>query len=235
MAGGSDDDLDEPPTTDQIDAEVRQAVYRTFAEGRVPRRSFVARALRLPFDEVRRSYDRLAAARVFVLQPGSGEVLMAMPFSAVPTPFRVEGPQVAWWAACAWDALGIAAATSQDVRITTACADCQAPMVVHVRRGSLVEPEGVAHVAVPAAHWWDDIGFTGATLRLFRSEEHVQRWAHAAGLAPGAILPLTQLWALARAWYYDRLSPSWQRKPIEELQAVLERVGLTGPFWALKE
>jgi hypothetical protein len=27
-------------------------------------------------------------------------------------------------------------------------------------RGSELEAEGVAHFAVPAGQWWDDIGFT---------------------------------------------------------------------------
>jgi hypothetical protein len=32
-------------------------------------------------------------------------------------------------------------------------------MQLEVERGEL-HADGVAHFAVPAAHWWDDIGFT---------------------------------------------------------------------------
>lgn len=66
----------------------------------------------------------------------------------------------AWWANCAWDALGIAAATGRDVKIATECADCGAPLALAVRGGMLAAGKGVAHFAVPAARWWDDIGYT---------------------------------------------------------------------------
>ena len=68
---------------------------------------------------------------------------------------------------------------------------------------------------------------------LFRSEEHVGRWLAATGLPPGATLPLEQGWRLAGAWYAGRMSPSWRARTTAEAQAVLDGVGLTGPFWRL--
>ena len=56
-------------------------------------------------------------------------------------------------------ALGVAAMLDANARIDTDCDDCGEPIVLEVRDGDL-ETEGVAHFAVPAAHWWDDIGFT---------------------------------------------------------------------------
>jgi hypothetical protein len=85
---------------------------------------------------------------------------MAMPFSAVPTPFRVTTAEGAWFANCAWDALGIPAALGVDARIATSCADCGQPMTTEVHGGHLVNDSGVILFAVPAAHWWDDIRFT---------------------------------------------------------------------------
>jgi hypothetical protein len=159
MAG--DDELWDARGDDQIDQEVRDAIYASFAAGRAPRRSFVARTVRLPLHRVRASCERLAEAHTLVLHPDSREVLMAMPFSAVPTPFRVQGTSVDWWAPCAWDAFGIAAATGDDVRITTTCPDCQAPLTTGVTRGRLAgTADAVAHFVVPARYWWDDIGFT---------------------------------------------------------------------------
>lgn len=69
---------------------------------------------------------------------------------------------------------------------------------------------------------------------LFRSEEHVDRWCGQRGIERGGLLTPDQLWRLARAWYSDRLSPDWRRKTTEEGQAVLEGLGLTGPFWQLR-
>jgi hypothetical protein len=68
---------------------------------------------------------------------------------------------------------------------------------------------------------------------LFRSEEHVERWRERRGIAPGAMLSLPQGWALARAWFHDRLSPDWRRKSPEEAHAIFKGIGLMGPFWNL--
>ena len=61
-------------------------------------------------------------------------------------------------------------------------------------------------------------------MRLLRSEE---------APATGATVELDVLRALARDWYGDRLDPAWRPRTPEASQALLERHGLTGPFWAL--
>jgi hypothetical protein len=66
---------------------------------------------------------------------------------------------------------------------------------------------------------------------LFRSEAHVDRWL--AGRPRGAVIPITRLAELAVAWWSDRLSPDWKPHTREQNQAILESVGLTGPFWNL--
>ena len=66
---------------------------------------------------------------------------------------------------------------------------------------------------------------------VFRSEAHVDRWL--AGRSKGAVISISKLAELARAWWSDRLSPTWQPKTREHNQAILERLGLTGPFWSL--
>ena len=68
---------------------------------------------------------------------------------------------------------------------------------------------------------------------LFRSEEHVDRWSEARGLARGGILSLDQLWGLASAWYRDRLAPDWRRRTPHEAESVFAELGLTGEFWRL--
>jgi hypothetical protein len=64
---------------------------------------------------------------------------------------------------------------------------------------------------------------------LFRSEAHVTSWL--AGRSPGATIPITQLAALANAWWGDRVSPDWQPHTRAQNQEILDRLGLTGPFW----
>jgi len=66
---------------------------------------------------------------------------------------------------------------------------------------------------------------------LFRSEDHLQRWL--AGRRKGATISITKLAELAEAWWGDRLDPGWRPHTREQNQAILTRLGLTGPFWDL--
>ena len=43
-----------------------------------------------------------------------------------------------------------------------------------------------------------------------------------------------QCWRLARGWYADKLRPDWRRHTLEETEALLAEVGLTGAFWNLR-
>ena len=52
-------------------------------------------------------------------------------------------------------------------------------------------------------------------------------------VAEGARVDLPTLRALARRWYGDRLDPAWRPRTRERSQAILDAVGLTGPFWEL--
>jgi hypothetical protein len=68
-------------------------------------------------------------------------------------------------------------------------------------------------------------------MNLFRSEEHLDRWL--GRRPPGATTSSTKLSELAHAWWDDRLSPTWRPHTIEQNQAILERLDLTGEFWRL--
>jgi hypothetical protein len=68
-------------------------------------------------------------------------------------------------------------------------------------------------------------------MNLFRSEEHVPRWL--GDRTPGATLTVAGLAALALAWWVDRLDPDWRPHTREQNQAILDRLGLTDPFWQL--
>jgi hypothetical protein len=48
------------------------------------------------------------------------------------------------------------------------------------------------------------------------------------------MVTLERMWALAQRWYDDRLDPDWRRRSPAERQAILDAVGLSGPFWSLQ-
>lgn len=140
---------------------MRLALYERFVEeGEAPGVEEIAEALSIPVEEAEAAYGRLAESRVIVLMPGTHEVWMANPLSAVPTAFRVETPRGSFWGNCIWDGLGAVAMLGGDGTVETRCPDCEESMALRVEEGELVEGEGVAHFAVPAARWWENIGFT---------------------------------------------------------------------------
>lgn len=147
-------------SADEFDRHVRRFVYDvTLRRGFPPTIAESAAGLRTNVSDVRVSFGRLAAGRVLVLQPESGEILMANPFSAVPTPFLVEFDDYGCYGNCIWDAMGIAAMRRKDARIKTSCGDCGALMEVGIVAGAQQSGQGVAHIALPARRWWDDIVF----------------------------------------------------------------------------
>lgn len=110
--------------------------------------------------EVEEALRCLAAGKVLILAPNDGNIWAANPFCAVPSPFRVESRKKTYWSICIWDALGIVAALGVDSVIRTACGDYTEPMLLEIAAGKLKRSEGIIHFAVPAHHWWDNIGFT---------------------------------------------------------------------------
>jgi len=146
---------------DDVDLAVRNLTYRLFVEhGRAPSVDDVATAARMTAADAADAWRRLHDAHAIVLQPGTSELRMANPFSAVPTAYRVQADGRSWFANCAWDAFGICAALHVDGRIDTRCPDCDEAIDVEVRDERPDDDRLVFHCLVPASHWWDDIVFT---------------------------------------------------------------------------
>lgn len=143
-----------------LDQEVRCQVYEWFMrEGAAPSVVETAATIGHSTAKVAASFRRLADAHMLVLQRDTGEILMANPFSAVPTPFQVHAGGRSFFGNCIWDAMGIVAMLRQDGRLDTSCGCCGTAMPLTITAGVLQPTVGLAHFAIPAAHWWDDIVF----------------------------------------------------------------------------
>ena len=146
---------------DGDDLRLRNLTYGLFVElGRAPSAGEVADREGTTADEVVAGWRRLHDGHAIVLDPTTDAILMANPFSGVPTPHVVEADGRRWYANCAWDAFGICAALQTDGRIETSCRDCGDPIKIEVRDGRPGDSSLVFHCLVPAARWWDDIVFT---------------------------------------------------------------------------
>jgi len=143
------------------DLALRRETYRLLVDlGRAPTAEEAAAATRRPAAEVLAAWRRLHDAHALVLDESGTAIRMANPFSAVPTPYRVEAGGRWWFANCAWDAFGICAALGTDGRLETSCPDCREDIALDVRETQPSDRSLVFHCLVPARDWWQDIGFT---------------------------------------------------------------------------
>jgi hypothetical protein len=146
----------------ELDTTVKLALYRMIAQtGIVPNSVEVAQATRLSEEEVRVAFATLHAKRLLVPEPGDpSRIRMAPPFSGVATSFPVEAQGKRYYANCVWDAFGIAAALHSDAIIPASDGFSGEPLTLEVKNGQPTRQAYVAHFAVPAAHWWNDIIYT---------------------------------------------------------------------------
>ena len=150
--------MTDKPETDSFDKEIRFHVYDfVMKTGEIPAAAQIAETISRPAQDVLDSFERLADAHILVLQKGTGEILMANPFSAVPTPFLVKAGDKTFYGNCIWDAMGVPAMLGRDALIEASCGCCSTAMTVEIKNRSVVNPNGIAHFAIPAKRWWDDI------------------------------------------------------------------------------
>ena len=144
-----------------LDTHLRQAVYQHFAStSQAPSLAEMADQCGCSEQEVRAGYARLRANRVLLLQPDGETIRMAPPFSGVPTPHTVDVGRHRYFANCAWDALGIAAALHQEAVVHSSCGQSGAPLDLPVSLDGPEPSPWLFHCQVPAARWWVDLIFT---------------------------------------------------------------------------
>jgi hypothetical protein len=142
-----------------FDSAVKLNIYDTLARtARAPATPDVARALAAPLERVEAAFRSLHDKRLLVPEPGDpSRIRMAPPFSGVPTAFRVVVGDRAYFANCAWDALGIPAALHRDAVVEASDGQTGEPIRLEVKDAQPAPEPCVIHFAVPAARWWEDI------------------------------------------------------------------------------
>lgn len=196
--------------------------------------------LAMELDETRASTEAalqtLESHHGLVRHPHNGEVWVIHPFATAPTLFWVtsNGPGAgAYWGNCAWCSLGIAALLLGETTISTRLGGHNEEIEIHVRDREVVEDDLLVHFAVPPANAWDNVHYTCDTILVFDSAAAIDEWCEQHGIEKGAVVPIAQVWELAKRWYGCHLDKDWQKWTAAEARAIFEEVGLTGEFWAL--
>jgi len=141
--------------------EIRAFVYQHFAEtARPPLVDETASRFALTHGQAALAYEVLHQRHAFFLEPGTHNVLMANPFSAVETDFKVHSNDKTYFANCAWDSLGIPAALHADAEIQAACAQSGKTIRLMVSRQQVQDSDALVHFLIPFKNWYNDLTFT---------------------------------------------------------------------------
>ena len=179
----------------------------------------------------------LEAARHIALVPGTDRILMAFPFSAIATPFRVTVGGRSYFANCAWDAVAFHAMLDAEVRVDSFCHHCAAPIQIELTdgRATLVDPaESLVYLALRPTEWWGDIVKTCSnTMVFFASPDHRNASDLCAPADQAASLTPDQIHALSGPIYATKFALDYARPSKEALLAHFVAIGLVGNYWSL--
>ena len=141
--------------------EIRAFVYDHFKETTLPPTvDDTAARFGLSNEEAVSAYEELNQRHAFFLKPGTHNILMANPFSAVETLFKVHVDNKTYFANCAWDSLGIPAALHADAEIEAACPQSGYPIRLSVKDAKVSSSDALVHFLVPFHEWYNDLVFT---------------------------------------------------------------------------
>jgi hypothetical protein len=225
-------------TDERTVARVRLFIFERFlADAQAPVVEELMTEFSLSRDEVTAVLHDLVAARHIALVPGSARMLMAFPFSAITTPFRVRARERDYFANCAWDAVAFHAMLGDEVRVESFCHHCAAPIRIDLRdgRATRVEPEEtLVYLALPPTEWWENIVTTCSnTMVFFASPEHRDASDLCAPPDRAASLTPDQVHALSGPIYRRKLELDYARPNREELLDHFAALGLTGDYWKI--
>lgn len=224
---------------DATERTVRKFVFDYFlSQTTAPSPGDIAQQLQLPLPEVKAVLRRLDDDHHLKLLEGTSRILMAFPFSAVASPFRVTRPNgMRYFANCAWDSIAFHPMLQEPIQIDSFCDDCGKPL-----RFRIVESRGVpvsgelprVHIMLPAQEWWKDITRTCSNTMVFLGPEETERiGVDGRGPATPGVVTVDQVVAMSVPIYSGKLNLEYDRPPPSAVQSAFERLGLSGAYWKL--
>ena len=219
-----------------LDAAVRAAINEGFLErGAAPTGEELAHQLGVDLDAVFETLRRLAGHGSISLRPATLDLWTAPPFSATPTPHRVDVAGRLLWGGCVWCALGICALAGAPGTIRTVLGGEGPEVALEVGADGPAASSRVVHFAVPARRWSESLGYACATILLFDDDEAVADWCARRRLPAGRVVPLEQVWRLAVGWFGGARRPAPHLRHRADLEEIFRSVGLDEPFWSLRD
>jgi Alkylmercury lyase len=215
--------------------QVRKYIFDHFLErGTAPVLEEVMQSFALTRPEAFSSLQQLEADHHILLVPGTQRILMANPFSAVTTPFRVLVGERLYFANCAWDTVSMHVMLDMDAKVESYCHHCAQPIEILLSRGKVRSsrpPEPIIFLSMPVSRWYDNlINTCSNNMVYFSSKEHVDDWTATSG-TKGESLTVEKMAEVCRPLSEGRMKLEYQRPSREALMAYWDSIGMGGEFW----
>ena len=220
-----------------IDQAVRKFVFDYFLERtHAPVLEEIAPYLGLDLPTAMESLRRLEAGHHLKLLDGTSRILMAFPFSAIATPYRVTRSNGRrYFANCAWDSIAFHPMLAEPIQIDSFCSHCGEPVRFGVEHGRGVRMEDelpLVQLRLPAAQWWNDITRTCSNTMVFLGADAKHQGSDGpADPAGRGIVTVDQIVQMSLPIYSTKLRLDYERPPTETIRSTFGRLGLTGPHW----
>ena len=198
-----------------------------------PRTSDLAANLNTAEEDIVTGLQSLQEEHGVVLHPDSSNIWVIHPFSLAPTNFLLRDTQHAWWANCAWCALGAAALLNRDCTITTTLGADDKQVRLSISNGKLLDPGFCVHFPVPMRQAWDNVIYTCSMMLLFENEQHINRWCQEHRIQRGDIQSVEKIWEFSKVWYGNHLNPGWKKWTTVQAQEMFNRFDFTHDIWKL--
>lgn len=170
-----------------------------------------------------------------VLVPGTQRILMANPYSAIPTPFRVHVGTKRYYANCAWDSVALHIMLDLDARVESFCHHCAEPIEISLSKGRVKAckpPSPLIFLSTAVSKWYDNlINTCSNNMVYFSSRDHLNRWLAENPKLRGESLGVEKMVEVCRPLSKGRMNLDYQRPSKEELMAYWDSVGLKSGFW----
>ncbi len=195
----------------------RRAVLDLYGrDGRAPSKAALAADTGMDAASVSEALARLRARDVLVLDPDTGEITGAYPFTERDTGHRVRLGARVLNAMCAIDALGAGAMYGRDVAIDSTCRHCAAPVRLTTRDNGAALDD----ISPPQTVVWSGICYEGqaatslcTVMAFFCSAEHLAAWRDENADSTGFELSPEDAMEVGKAIFAPLLAPVREDEP----------------------
>ena len=189
-------------------------------------------------EEIIKALVSLHNDHLIVFDQKINKIMIAHPFSGIPTSFVVKSSQDRkYYATCAWDSIALHFTLEDDIEVESYCHYCNNEIRLILSNNQIVlniPEETTIHFQEHAGKWWDDIIDTCFnTMNYFCSKEHLEKWIQKNPSKAGEEIPDDKILDLSQFLYKNKMNLEYVRPSVEQTKEKFSKIGLVGEFWKI--